>query len=113
MAVPDIRVVDPTQNNLMMSVGHPKRQDTYSGVTDANGVMTVTFNPPFQVPPNIQARVLTTSKNQKISSIMITETTATITLVEAVTATVLSVEVLTLGTKPSVGIGIDILVTSK
>lgn len=113
MAVPDIRVIDPQQNSLMMTVGQPKRQDTYSGVTDANGVVTFTFNPPFQVPPNIQARVLTQSKNQKISSLVITETSATITVVEAVTATVLTIEVLTLGTKPSVGAGVDILVTSK
>lgn len=55
-----------------------KRRETYSGTTNASGVVTVTFGTAFSVAPNIQANLINAADNQNLRITSITTTGFTV-----------------------------------
>lgn len=55
-----------------------KRTETYSGTTNASGLVTITFGTAFAVAPNIQANIINGADNQNIRITSITTTGATV-----------------------------------
>lgn len=92
------------------TVSKTKRQETYSGTTDASGNYTVTFGTAYSVAPNIQANPIggTTEIFLKIVSVSTTGFTANVFQ----RVTVLSLALST-ATTPVSGASVDVLITEK
>lgn len=60
--------------------GSPKRVETYTGITNASGIVTITFNTPFATPPTILSAVTWGANNTMITgqATAVTTTGATI-----------------------------------
>lgn len=107
-----------TGNTLEISGGNSvnlpvtKRQETYSGTSNASGAYSVTFTTPYTVAPNIQANIVGGSANQFIT-MNVTTTGFTTTVYQRNTVNLLATEVL-LGTTVLVnGAKVDVLITEK
>jgi len=74
-----------------------KRIDTYTGTTDANGLMTITYSSAFAAIPSVQPEPPTAS-NQVWVRVTSTTTGCSLRLVQRAAATVLGLEVLLAGT---------------
>lgn len=87
---------------------------TYSGVTNASGVYTVTFPVAYATPPNIQASITNqTNVNQAIRVTSVSATGFTVNVFQRNAVTLLATEVL-LATVVNVnGANVDVLVTPK
>lgn len=79
-----------------------KRIDTYTGTTDANGLLTITYTTAFSAVPSIQPEPPTAS-NQVWVKVASTTTGCQLRLVQRAAVTVLSLEVLLAGTTNVVG----------
>lgn len=90
-----------------------KRQETYSGVTDASGNYTVVFATPFSVAPNIQAQVVNGSHNTSMRVAAVSTTGFTIAVGTRAGLTVLGLTVLGFDVPATAGVAVDVLVTSK
>lgn len=89
-----------------------KRQETYSGTTNASGVYTTTFGTAYSAAPNIQANIIGGTPNQFIT-MTVTTTGFTCTVYQRNTVNLLSTELL-LGTTVLVnGANVDILISEK
>lgn len=89
-----------------------KRQETYSGTTNASGVYSVTFGTPYSVAPNIQANIVGGTANQ-IITMTVSTTGFTCTVVQRNSVTLLTIEVLLAATVPVNGGSVDVLITEK
>lgn len=95
-----------------------KRQETYSGTTDASGVYTVTFSTPYSVAPNIQAGLV---GGTALNGCTYTVSTTGFTVTAYTRSTVSSLPVLGVlaatlvgtATNPLVGGAVDVLITEK
>lgn len=85
-----------------------KRQETYSGTTNASGVYTVTFASAYPVAPNIQAGLINVADNQNLRVTAISTTGFTVLARNRVDV----VGLLPSWTNVS-GIGVDVLITAK
>ena len=74
-----------------------KRIDTYTGTTDANGLVTITYTSAFAAVPSIQPEPPTAS-NQVWTKVTSTTTGCSLRLVQRAAVTVLGLEVLLAGT---------------
>jgi len=74
-----------------------KRIDTYTGTTDSNGLVTITYTSAFAVIPSIQPEPPTAS-NQVWTKVSSTTTGCSLRLVQRAAVTVLGLEVLLAGT---------------
>lgn len=101
-------------NGLTVTGAYPnftisrKRQETYSGTTNASGQYTVTFSTSYSAAPNIQANLINGADNQNIR----------ITAISTTGFTVLArTRVDVIGLLPTwnnaTGIGVDVLITEK
>lgn len=81
----DPNIADRTVGDLKEVLGLPaiatklskvsgKRQETYSGTTNASGQLSGVFVTPFDAPPNIQACIIGGADNQNIRITSITTT---------------------------------------
>lgn len=89
-----------------------KKQETYSGTTNASGVYTQTFPVAYSVAPNIQANIVGGANNQVVT-MTVTTTGFTCTVVQRSAVTVLGLEVLLAGTTPVNAAKVDVLITEK
>jgi hypothetical protein len=88
--------------------GLMKRQETYSGITNASGNVTLTFSPAYSVAPNIQANIINGTNTNLIKIGTPTTTGVTVNVVNRTDVVGL------LPTYSNVtGAAVDILVTSK
>lgn len=90
-----------------------KRQETYSGVTDASGNYTVVFPTPFSVAPNIQTQIVNGSHNNSLRVVSISTTGFTVAVGVRAALTVLGLAVLGFDVTATSGVAVDVLVTSK
>lgn len=91
-----------------------KRTETYSGVTNASGVFTVTFPVPFTTIPSVQASIpnqLNTNQMIRVSNVSLTG--FTVNVFQRAAVTLLSVEVLLAATTNVPAIPVDVLVIEK
>lgn len=79
-----------------------KRIETYTGTTDANGLVTITYTTAFPAVPSVQPEPPTAS-NQVWVKVTSTTTGCSLRLVQRAAATVLTLEVLLAGTTNVVG----------
>lgn len=89
-------------------ISRTKRQETYSGTTNASGIYTVTFSTPYSVAPNIQAGLINGADNQNLRVTSITANGFTVLARNRVDV----VGLLPTWTNVS-GIGVDVLITEK
>lgn len=89
---------------------NPKRVESYSGVTNASGVYTVTFPTAFSVAPNIQANPIGGSTEIFLKIVSVSTTGFTINVFQR--ANVLSLALST-ATTPVSGANVDVLITEK
>lgn len=89
-----------------------KRQEIYTGTTNASGVYSVTFGTAFSVTPNIQANIVGGTPNQFI--VMTRATTGfTCTVYQRSSVTLLAVEVLLAATTLVNGATVDVIITEN
>lgn len=89
-----------------------KRQETFSGTTNASGIYTVTFGSSYSVAPNIQANIVNGTNNQVIT--MTASTTGfTCTVSQRNAVTLLGIEVLLATAAPVNNSTVDVLITEK
>lgn len=86
-----------------------RRIDVYTGVTDANGLYTVTYATPFSVVPYIQPEPVSAS-NQTVVKVTSTTTGFSVRLVQRNAVTLLATEVLLAGTTNVAGAAIKVAV---
>lgn len=90
------------------TVAKTKRQETYSGTTNASGIYTVTFGTAYSAAPNIQANIIGGSDTQIIRITSISTTGFTVTVRNRVDV---------VGLLPSWsnvnGANVDVLITEK
>lgn len=87
-----------------------KRQETYSGTSDASGLYTVTFGTSFSAAPNIQANVIGGTTEQVSRIISVSTTGFQVHIFQR--ATVLSLALSTATTNVN-GAAVDVLITQK
>lgn len=87
-----------------------KRRETYSGVTNASGLLTVTFAQAFAVPPNVQANLIGNTTEQQCRIVSVSTTGCVIAAFQRVA--VLTVALST-ATTPVSGAAVDLVVTEK
>lgn len=92
-----------------------KRQETYSGTTNASGNYTITFGTAFSTAPNIQASITNqgVNTNQFIKVVSVSTTGFTINVFQRSAVTLLGIEVLLAATTNVPSIPVDVLVTEK
>lgn len=92
-----------------------KRQETYTGTTNASGNYVVTFSTPYSVAPNIQVNIANqgSSTNQFVKVVSASTTGFTVNVFQRNSVTLLSVEVLLAATVNVSGATVDVLVTEK
>lgn len=90
-----------------------KRQETYSGVSDASGNYTVLFSTPFNVAPNIQTQVVNGTHNISLRVSSVSTTGFTVSVGTRASLAVLGLSVLSFDVTVASGVSIDVLVTSK
>lgn len=91
-----------------------KRQETYSGTTNASGVYTVTFPQPYAAAPNIQANIVNQSAtNQFLRVTSISATGFTVNVFARGSLNVLGIDVLLFTTTNVNGAAVDVLITEK
>lgn len=91
-----------------------RRQEPYSGSTNASGVYTVTFSTAYSVAPNIQVSISNqTLTNQFIRVSSVTTTGCTVNVFQRNSVTLLGIDVLLSATSNVSGAAVDILVTEK
>lgn len=91
-----------------------KRQETYSGTTNASGVYTVTFATPYSVAPNIQANIVNQSNtNQFLRVTSVSTTGFTVNAFARASISVLGLDLLAFATTNVNGAAIDVLITEK
>lgn len=91
-----------------------KRQETYSGTTDASGNYTVTFSTAYSTTPNVQASITNQSSgNQFIRVSNVTTTGFTINVFQRNAVTLLGLEVLLAATANVSGALVDVLISEK
>ena len=87
---------------------------TRSGVTDATGTYSFTFQNPYPSPPNVQASITNqASPNQSIRVTSVTASGYTINVYQRNVVTLLGAEVLLGAVVPVQGATVDVLVTAK
>lgn len=89
-----------------------KRQETYSGVTDASGNFTMTFAA-FAVAPNIQVQIVNGTHNNSARVAAVSTTGFTVAVGTRAGLTVLGLTVLGFDVPATAGVSVDVLVTSK
>lgn len=89
-----------------------KKQETFSGTTNASGVYTVTFATAYAVAPNIQANIVGGTSNQVVT-MTVTTTGFTCTVVQRSAVTLLTVEVLLAATTPVNNANLHVLITER
>lgn len=100
-----------TTNGSTVSWG--KRQETYSGSTNASGEYTVTFGTAYSVAPNVQAQIIGGNSNQILTVTSVSTTGFTVKVVEKQTTTILGVVVLMNNTTNINGASVDVLITEN
>jgi hypothetical protein len=89
MAIDDgYKVIKPTSISvgspgrwLRISIGDAvKRQETYSGVSNASGIFSVTFPTVYAAAPNIQAQLIGGTDTQSLTSVLASATGFTVTV---------------------------------
>jgi len=91
-----------------------KRQEIYSGTTNASGIYTVTFSNAFSVPPNIQASIPTQSATNQYLRISAVSTTGfTVNAYAFNTNTLLGIVSLVTTTSAITNLPVDVLITEK
>lgn len=93
-----------------------KRQETYSGTTNASGNFTVTFGTAYAVAPNIQASISNQSNAQqqiRVSSVSTTGFTVNVSQRNTAFLSLLGLDILTSGTTNVSGATVDCLATEK
>lgn len=91
-----------------------KRQELYSGTTNASGVYTVTFGTSFSAAPNIQACVTNQSvTNQGLRVTSISTTGFTINVFQRNSVNLLATDLLLSSTVNVNGATVDVIVTEK
>jgi len=91
-----------------------KRQELYSGTTNAAGTYTVVFGTPYSVAPNIQANIVNQSNvNQSIRITNISTTGFTVNVYQRNSVNLLGIEVLLAATVNVTGAAVDVIVTEK
>ena len=88
-----------------------KRIDTYTGTTDTNGLLTITYTSAFPAPPSIQPEPPTAS-NQVWVKVASTTTGCQLRLVQRASATVLAIEVLVAATTNVAGASARVVVVA-
>lgn len=108
-----------TKSGSSYTVAATKRQETYSGTTDASGNYTVTFSTAYSVAPNIQCQVIagTTETFLRVTSITATGFTINV-YTRGIVSSLPVIGVLTntlLGatTTPLSAANVDVLITEK
>lgn len=95
-------------NNSTGVISRAKRQETYSGTTNASGVYTVTFATAYPIAPNIQANIIGATDSQNIRITAISTTGFTVTVRNRVDV---------IGLLPTwvnvTGASVDVLITEK
>lgn len=91
----------------------PKRQETYSGITDASGNYTITFGTAYSVIPNIQANIVGGTSLQRSTISAISTTGFTINVVSQNTNNLLGIISLLSSTTVVNGAAIDVVITEK
>lgn len=110
-----------TYNNSTGSLNVPtpptaKRQETYSGTTNASGNYTVTFSVAYAVAPNIQASISNQSNVQyqiRVSAVSTTGFTINVNQRNTAFLSLLGLDILTAGVTNISGAVVDVLVTEK
>lgn len=90
-----------------------KRQETYSGTTNASGNYTVTFGTAYAAAPNIQANITGGTALQRSTITSITTTGFTVNVVSQNTNTLLGIVSLVSSTTLVNGASVDVLITEK
>lgn len=93
--------------------GTGKRQETYSGSTNASGNYTVTFGTAYAAAPNIQANITGGTALQRSTITSITTTGFTVNVVSQNTNTLLGIVSLVSSTTLVNGASVDVLITEK
>lgn len=88
-----------------------KRIDTYTGTTDANGLLTITYTSAFATVPSVQPEPPTAS-NQVWTKVTSTTTGCSLRLVQRAAVTVLGLEVLLAGTTNVAGASARVVVVA-
>lgn len=88
-----------------------KRIDTYTGTTDANGLLTITYTSAFPALPSIQPEP-PTAANQVWVKVTSTTTGCSLRLVQRASATVLTIEVLVAATTNVAGASARVVVVA-
>lgn len=90
-----------------------KRQEVYSGTTNATGEYTVTFGSSYSATPNIQANLVGGTANQTMIITSVSTTGFTVKAVQRSAVTLLGIEVLLAATTNVNGANIDVIITEK
>lgn len=100
--------LDSKQNSTVS-----RRQEVYSGVTDAAGLYSVTFANPFTAAPNLQVQLIGATHNHSFRVVSVTATGFTIAVGIRAGLTVLGLTVLGFSVDATAGIAVDVIATSK
>ncbi len=118
---PDQTVSLTGSNGIVTSGTYPnfiiaktKKQETYSGTTNASGVYTVVFGVAYSLAPNIQANIINqSSTNQFLRVSSVSTTGFTINVFQRNSVNLLGIDVLLSATANTSGAIVDVLVTEK